>query len=174
MIQTSRSTRGWVVAGAAGLALLTMLAGCAPASPSSGSSASPSVEVSGEVSTSPAPEPSPTPSARPSTTPLGSLSGTWKGTWTNETPFAAVGTFTLTWAQQGTKLYGALGVEGSNCLTAGNVTGTIAGNKISFGAVEGDVTIEYVGTVSDDDRMVGTYETDCGDASGTWTAIRAA
>jgi hypothetical protein len=162
----------------AGIALVAVaLAGCTPASPSTAASASasasPSVEASLDPSATAATEPSSTASPRPSTTPLGSLSGTWKGTWTNEEPFAAVGTFTLTWAQQGTKLYGALGVDGSNCVTAGNVTGTVNGNRISFGAVEGDVTIEYVGRIVDDNTMEGTYETDCGDASGTWTAIRA-
>jgi hypothetical protein len=109
------------------------------------------------ASPTPSASASPTPTATPTPTRpgrqrhrdaigdrVGALSGAWMGTWTNETP-AAVGTFTLTWAQQGTLLVGAIGVTGSNCISAGNVTGNVDGTKISFGAVEGTKTITVRG-----------------------------
>jgi hypothetical protein len=108
----------------------------------------------------------------PGTTPLGPLSGAWTGTWNNTSPITAVGTFTLAWAQQGDKLYGALSVTGSNCLRAGNVTGTVSGNRLSFGAVDGDTTIEYDATIVDNNTLSGTYHTACGNSVGTWTASR--
>jgi hypothetical protein len=108
----------------------------------------------------------------PSTTPLGPLSGTWSGTWNNTSPITAVGKFTLAWAQQGDKLYGALSVTGSNCLRAGNVTGSVSGNRLSFGAVDGDTSIDYDATIVDNNTLSGTYHTACGNSAGTWTASR--
>ena len=155
-----------LVAAAHGLA--AVLAGCnlnSTASPSE--TGTPTIET---TTTTPARTPTPTPSEE--ATPLGPLSGTWEGTWVNTAPTAAIGTFTLVWAQQGDKLFGALTVAGSNCLRAGNVTGEIVGKGLSFGAVEGDTTIEYTGTIVDDDTIEGTYESDCGDSAGTWSATR--
>jgi hypothetical protein len=106
-------------------------------------------------------------------TPLGPLSGTWEGTWANTSPVVGIGTFTLTWAQQGSRVVGAITVEGSNCLTAGNVDGTALGSRLRFGAVEGADTIEYEGTIVDADTIEGTYSSaDCGNAQGTWEAHR--
>jgi hypothetical protein len=156
-----------------GLVLVAALAGCVqnPASPEESASATESsapTPTPTEVQT-PVADPTPTMDA----TPLGPLSGTWEGTWVNTTPTAAIGTFQLVWAQQGDNLFGALTVVGSNCLQSGNVTGEIVGKRLSFGAVEGDTTIEYTGTIVDDDTIEGSYESDCGDSAGTWTATRA-
>jgi hypothetical protein len=157
---------------AAAIVLLGGLSACTAINANPGASATPSATAS--------PTPSPTltatvtpaatATATPSATGLGALSGAWMGTWANETP-AAIGTFTLTWAQQGTLLVGAIGVTGSNCISAGNVTGNLDGNKISFGAVEGTKTITYVGTVSGN-TMTGTYSSECGPSKGTWTAVK--
>ena len=70
---------------------------------------------------------------------LGSLTGAWKGTWTNTSPQTAVGTFVLTWAQQGNLRVRrdrrhAARTASTPATSAGNLDGT----KISFGAVEGD------------------------------------
>ena len=46
------------------------------------------------------------------------------------------------------------------------------GSKISFGAVEGDTSIFYEGVVSGT-IMTGTYHSDCGNSTGTWTAVKA-
>ena len=158
---------------AAAIALLATLSACATATPNA--AASPTPTATAEPSPSAVPTPSlTTATVTPSATPtgLGALTGTWKGTWTNETPTAAVGTFTLTWVQQGSLVVGALGVTGSNCISAGNVTGNVDGTKISFGAVEGNKLITYVGTVTGN-QMSGTYSSDCGPSKGTWNAIKA-
>ena len=154
----------------AAVVLLGGLSACTAINANPGASATPSATPSVMASPTPTPTTSATASATPSATGLGALSGAWMGTWTNETP-AAVGTFTLTWAQQGTLLVGAIGVTGSNCISAGNVTGNLDGNKISFGAVEGTKTITYVGTVSGN-TMTGTYSSECGPSKGTWTAVK--
>jgi hypothetical protein len=162
MIDIPRQLRQFIAVGC-GVAVLVAATACnalnpnASASPSASASASPTATIS--------PSPSPTP---PCCT-LGPLSGAWKGTWTNREPTIAIGTFTLTWAQQGDLLFGAIGVSGSNCIKAGNVTGNVSGNRISFGAVEGGTSIQYDGTV-DGTTMTGTYHSDCGNSTGTWTA----
>jgi hypothetical protein len=157
---------------AAAIVLLGSLSACALVNPNATASATPSATASPTPSPTPTVTATPTPTPTASATGLGALSGAWKGTWTNETPTPAVGTFTLTWAQQGTLLVGAIGVTGSNCIAAGNVTGNVDGSKISFGAVEGTKLITYVGTVSGN-TMSGTYSSDCGPSKGTWTAIKA-
>jgi hypothetical protein len=162
---------------AAALGLLAGLAGC---------NLNPSPSASATGTATPTDEPTPTTTAvdlptTPTTTPtptgeatpLGPLSGTWEGTWVNSTPVAGIGTFTLVWAQQGNRLFGALTVTGSDCLRAGNVTGQVIGKSLRFGAVEGDTTIEYIGTIVDDDTIEGTYTSECGDSAGTWSATRA-
>jgi hypothetical protein len=154
---------------AGALVLVSALAGCVPNPPTGPVEAttSPSATEAGSAS------PTAAPPSTSDVTPLGPLSGTWEGTWVNTTPTAAIGTFTLVWAQQDDQLFGALTVVGSNCLRAGNVTGDIVGKGLSFGAIEGDTTIQYTGTIVDDDTIEGTYESDCGDSAGTWTATRA-
>jgi hypothetical protein len=134
----------------------------------------PNAEVapSTTVSQTAAASPEATPSPSPVETTLGSLTGAWKGRWTNTSPQTAAGTFVLTWAQQGNLLFGAIGVTGSNCIDAGNVSGNLDGSKISFGAVEGRVSILYEGVVSGT-IMTGTYRSDCGNSTGTWTAVKA-
>jgi hypothetical protein len=157
-------------------AVVVLSAGC-------GTVVSPQAQAQSSPTASPTPTPTrtatPAPTTAPSATPsptsagaLGSLTGAWKGTWINATPKTATGTFTLTWAQQGSLVVGAIGVSGSDCLSAGNVSGTVEGDKVSFGAVEGNTTITYVGTVSGT-TMSGTYTTACGNSSGTWQAIKA-
>ncbi|MCI0685626.1 MAG: hypothetical protein L0Y54_00070 [Sporichthyaceae bacterium] len=148
-------------------ALLAMAVGCTTANPNG--AALPTASAS-ETPAATSAEVTPSPS--PIVATLGSLTGAWKGTWTNTSPQTAVGTFVLTWAQQGNLVFGAIGVTGSNCLDAGNVTGNIDGSKISFGAVEGDTEIFYEGIISGT-IMTGTYRSDCGNSSGTWTAVKA-
>ena len=102
-------------------------------------------------------------------TPLG-LGGQWSGTWTDTSPDTSGGTFALTWTQTGNNLSGTITVAGAPCLTAGNVTGTINGSAISFGAVSGQVTITYTGTIAGT-KMQGTYDAPtCGNAKGNWSA----
>jgi hypothetical protein len=157
-------------------ALLVTLTACVTAPPANAPSPSPSDSASDSPSASPSssvtstfPNTSPSPSASGS---LGALTGSWKGTWVNESPQTAVGTFTLSWAQQGNNLFGAIGVVGSTCLSGGNVTGTVNGTSLSFGAVEGNNMINYTGTWSGN-TMSGTYASACGNSKGTWSAVKA-
>ncbi len=154
----------WLAAMACGVALLAVV-GCATVDPNAGDAPAPSISASPDVLTV-------TPSPTPFASTLGDLTGAWKGSWTNTSPQTAVGTFVLTWAQQGNLVFGAIGVSGSNCIDAGNVSGQLDGSKISFGAVEGDTSIFYEGVVSGT-IMTGTYRSDCGNSTGTWTAVKA-
>jgi hypothetical protein len=175
-----QASRKALVGIASAAALLVTLAGCATKPPANDAaspspsvtasdlpSATASVAVSASASASPSGSPGPSGSGS-----LGALTGSWKGTWVNESPQTAVGTFTLSWAQQGNNLFGAIGVVGSTCLSGGNVTGTVNGNSLSFGAVEGSNMINYTGTYNGN-TMSGTYASACGNSKGTWSAVKA-
>jgi hypothetical protein len=108
-----------------------------------------------------------TPTAAQTSAGLGSK---WSGTWTDTSPDTSSGTFSLTWTQVGNNLTGTIAVHGTPCITSGTVTGTLNGTGITFGAVSGQVTITYTGSVSGT-KMQGTYSAPtCGDATGNWTA----
>jgi hypothetical protein len=81
------------------------------------------------------------------------------------------GTFTIDFEQDGSALSGTISIEGTPCLTGGSISGTVVGNEIEFGAVEGEVEVDYRGSVAGD-TMGGTWSTDCGDAEGEWEAAR--
>ncbi len=78
-------------------------------------------------------------------------------------------TFEVTWNQQGSALEGTITIEGTACLTAGVVRGTLSGNDIDFGVVQREVEVNYTGTVFGD-TMSGTYSTTCDNARGEWEA----
>jgi hypothetical protein len=114
------------------------------------------------------------PTAPPaSASPAVGLSGTWNGTWQDVMPDQAGGRFTLTWTQTGTAVGGGIVVNGTPCLSIAIVSGTVSGNTISFGAVSGKNTVVYTGTITGT-TMKGTYTAPaaCGDAKGTWGAVR--
>lgn len=175
------AVRNIFVSTASAAVLLIAVTACTAAPTAVSPSASPSESVAATASDLPSASAasSPSGSAVASVSPnasssgnLGALTGSWKGTWVNESPTTAVGTFTLSWAQQGGNLFGAIGVVGSTCLSGGNVTGTVNGNSLSFGAVEGNNTINYTGTYSGN-TMSGTYISACGNSKGTWSAVKA-
>jgi|KBSSwiStaDraftv2_1062776.scaffolds.fasta_scaffold137931_2 hypothetical protein len=99
------------------------------------------------------------------------LSGTWTGTWGNQTPDQSTGTFTLTWSQNGNNLAGTITITGTPCLSGGSITGSVSGSTITFGAVQGEVEVKYSGSIAGQ-SMSGTYQTDCGNAKGTWNAVK--
>ncbi|HEY7225922.1 MAG TPA: hypothetical protein VH561_20270 [Micromonosporaceae bacterium] len=153
------------------LAMLGLLAGCDVLGASAQRSATGTPSGTGAPTPVMTASPSATPS--PDLTPLGPLSGTWQGTWTNTAPVAGTGTFTLVWAQQDSHLIGAITIQGSNCVNAGNVTGSAVGTTLRFGAVEGSFTIDYAGIVVDGNTIMGSYRSpDCDNAQGTWQATR--
>ncbi|MGW7744033.1 hypothetical protein ACWGKF_15700 [Streptomyces chartreusis] len=114
-----------------------------------------------------------TPSAPPSgdgSKPSGTaaLTGAWTGDWS--TGFGTGG-FTATLSQDGNRLTGELKVDGVPCSLDGALNGTLDGDRITFGSVNSEKEITFTGSV-DGDTMRGTFETDCYDASGPWTARR--
>ena len=101
-----------------------------------------------------------------STTPstASGLSGTWSGQYTG----ASQGTFSLTWQQSGSDLTGTIDI--SELGSTINITGKLAGDKITFGTV-GSLAITYTGSVSGN-TMSGTYQAPTG--AGTWNATKTA
>jgi hypothetical protein len=98
--------------------------------------------------------------------------GNWRGTWKSTLFQGATGTFQMRLAQSGARLSGPITVQKSACISTGTDNGTVSGDKISFGAVNGNQTISYVGTVKGD-TMSGTYSApDCSNDKGSWTATR--
>ena len=159
-------------------AIVFAVVGCATASlgpasspgPSNGGgqTGNPTAPTSVITNGTPSPQTSPTAAA----TAAGSLSGTWNGQWANSTPDDSTGTFTMEWIQQGSALAGTVTIEGTPCLTGGTMTGQLNGDQISFGVVQGEVTVNYSGVLKNDGSMAGTYETTCGNAQGTWQATK--
>jgi len=121
----------------------------------------------------PTTEPTASETAAASATPApAGLSGQWSGAWQDTSPDQSGGTFVVTWTQTGSVLAGSIMVKGTPCLTTGQVTGSLSGSSISFGAVSGRVTISYTGTVASD-TMKGTYSAPtCGNAKGNWSATK--
>lgn len=125
--------------------------------------------LSATATPAPVPTPTPVPATQP---PALGLTGAWNGAWVDTSPDTSAGTFTLTFAQTGNNLTGAIVVKGTPCITGGTVTGTVNGSTITFGAVSGRVTITYTGSVSGN-KMAGTYSAPtCGDAKGNWSATQ--
>ena len=103
------------------------------------------------------------------------LTGTWMGTWQDHTPDNAAGTFTVTWKQTGNSVSGTIQVNGTGCIQGGTVQGTVNGQTITFGAVQGRVTITYTGTIGKGfNDMSGSYQVNesCSNAAGSWSAQR--
>src|SRR5581483_7374733 len=87
------------------------------------------------------------------------LAGTWSGTYGG----AFSGTFTLHWAQSGSRLSGS--IVRSNQRGKYGITGSVRGTAIKFGAVGAGAT--YTGSVSGT-SMSGNYKRPQG--GGTWSA----
>ncbi len=82
------------------------------------------------------------PAAATSLAPAGvDLSGSWSGQYSG-TPYS--GTFTLTWTQTGSSLSGDIKVSDPAAKDY-QITGTVTGSSIQFGAVG---AVSYTGTVS--------------------------
>ncbi|MGD0121191.1 MAG: hypothetical protein ABSC46_01375 [Candidatus Limnocylindrales bacterium] len=159
-------------------ALALLLAGCGTSGTTEVPTMAPGVAVTVAPAT-PTSAPTPTTAPSPSNAPVASqapsglgLSGPWNGTWQDTSPDTSSGTFAVTFTQTGNNLSGTITVKGTPCLTSGAVTGTITGGTISFGAVSGNVTITYDGSVSGS-KMQGTYAAPaCGNAKGNWSATQ--
>jgi len=113
---------------------------------------------------------SPTPSGSSA---AGAIQGPWDGTWTSTSSPGANGTFHIDFTQSGIQLTGSITITNTPCITTGIITGALAGNRITFGAVQGAQTIAYTGTIADA-SMSGTYAApQCGNGIGNWHATKA-
>ena len=125
------------------------------------------------------PEPSTTTAAPTTASPPGSppggdvdLTGTWNGTY--GIGEQATGTFTVEFTQSGNQISGTIDIQGSPCVSHGDISGGLTGNQITFGAVEAEKSISFTGEVSGD-HMSGDYSApDCAPPNtGDWEADRA-
>lgn len=159
--------RRWLVTSVVCLAVL------ATACPSE-SSSEPPESASPSATTTAGGEPTAPPSES-SESPVAEvgITGTWPGSWANTTPDSSKGSFTIEWMQSGSSLQGTISIQGTPCLDGGSIGGEVHGDTIEFGAVKGQVLVKYTGTIKGD-SMSGTYETDCGNAEGTWEASKKA
>lgn len=98
------------------------------------------------------------------------VDGDWSGTY--ESSQGGAGAFEMKLTQSGAEFSGSIQVPGS-CVESGSISGSVEGGKISFGAVKGNATISYDGTVKGD-QMSGTYSApaECASDSGSWEASR--
>src|ERR1035437_4650022 len=118
----------------AGLAAVSLVAGC-------GSSSGPPTQSSSSTTTTSAPAAATSaPATATPTAASGSLSGTWSGSYTG----AFTGSFTLNCTQSGSALSGSITLTPGGTET---ISGTVNGSIIAFGAV-GSEAITYNGTVS--------------------------
>lgn len=101
------------------------------------------------------------------------IAGTWEGTWSSS-EFEVSGTFMMTFEETDDGFTGTIQIQGSDCVTDGQVTAAVHGTAITIGAVQAEQEIAFAGEVSDD-AMSGTYSSPagCGDDSGTWEATLA-
>ena len=138
----------------------------------SGSSGAPLPTATGPVATTAPPvvTASPTPSESGA---AGAIQGPWDGTWTSTSSPGANGTFHIEFTQSGIQLNGSITIRNTPCITTGTITGALAGNRITFGAVQGAQTIDYTGTITGT-SMSGTYAAPkCGNDVGNWHATKA-
>ncbi len=103
----------------------------------------------------------------------GAIQGRWNGTWTSTSSPGLNGTFHIDFTQAGEQLTGDITISDTPCITTGTITGKLAGDRITFGAVQGAQTIAYTGTISGT-SMSGTYSApQCGNGKGDWKASKA-
>ncbi|MBA7677690.1 hypothetical protein ES703_85951 [subsurface metagenome] len=105
------------------------------------------------------------------------VTGTWSGDW-SRSDGGEVGTMIAVITQSGSSLSGDMTVTSTTFSTVKETTvsGSVEGNDVVFGiaiSTNGTiVTIDYVGTISEDgDQMSGTYSISTG-YTGTWNATR--
>lgn len=146
-----RILRREVVGGAAALMGVAVVAACG----SAGTSGTSTPTVATAPRQTVAPVSTPTPAAASV-----DLSGTWSGQYSG--PFN--GTFRLNWTQTGSQLSGTIVLSSPSDTL--DITGTVSGSSISFGAV-GVVT--YTGTVNGS-SMSGSYVDVANGQSGSWSA----
>ncbi len=141
------------------IGLAAALSACIVAACGSSSTSTPPPTATADITTTPTPTTSvPTPTASAT---AGALSGKWSGQYSG----VFNGTFTLNWQQGQSDLSGTIAVTSPPGTL--NITGTVVGDAIQFGAVGG---VAYSGVVSGN-SMSGTYRVP-NRGTGSWNATR--
>ncbi len=120
------------------------------------------------LTVTPSAPPSDTTHQPPSSSATRTVTGNWTGTWATD---LATGDFTAQLTQNGHRMTGRLTVVGTGCDLDGPISGTVGGDRISFGTVRSTGKITFSGGL-DGAGMHGTFTTDCYNATGDWTARR--
>ncbi|MGA4837849.1 hypothetical protein [Streptomyces sp. G45] len=94
------------------------------------------------------------------------VNGEWTGGWS--AGFASGG-FTARLTVESDRVSGRLSVSETGCDLDGDLTGTLEGDRITFGTVDSAVPISFTGTL-DGTTMSGTFSTACQSAKGSWKA----
>ena len=152
----------WVRIGGAVIVCGVLLAAC---SSSSSSSAASTPAGGTEATTAPS---SSSFEATGSPVSSSTVDGKWNGSY--QPNGGGSGDFSVTFTQTGSSLDGTLSISVA-CLDGAKVTGKVNGDSIDFGSVQGQCTVDYMGTIKGD-QMSGTYGLGQGTA-GTWTASKA-
>lgn len=105
-------------------------------------------------------------SSAPSSEIAARLDGGWRGTWS--VSFVS-GSFEARLNVEGERITGRLAVFGTGCDLSGALTGTLKGDRITFGTAGGATSISFTGRVAGD-AMKGDFSTACRGAKGTWSA----
>jgi tetratricopeptide (TPR) repeat protein len=93
--------------------------------------------------------------------------GQWRGTWTNSQPDES-GTLLLNLTQSDTSLGGHITVNGSGCITDGNISGSFDGNMIQLEISSSAVSAILTATIDMNAKtMEGTLQITSGDCNGT-------
>lgn len=108
--------------------------------------------------------PTPTATAAAPTTAAAAAAADVSGGWKGQYSGVYNGTFTLSWQQNGSAVNGQIVL--SSPPKTFDITGNLAGNAITFGAVGG---VSYTGTVSGS-SMSGTYQVPGTGSGGNWSA----
>jgi hypothetical protein len=120
------------------------------------------------LTVTPSVPPSATAHRSPSPGATHTLTGDWAGVWATD---FATGDFTAKLAQNGNHMTGQLTVSGTGCDLDGPISGTVDGDRITFGTVKSTGKITFTGSMNGA-GMHGTFSTDCSNATGDWNARR--
>jgi hypothetical protein len=156
------------------LCLALLLAACVHDEPTVAASSATVSTTTASSAPPTTPSPSSTPSATTSPTPAPppstGIDGSWSGTWAS-TSGGETGAIELVWAVSGSALTGTITLEGTPCLVGGVVSGTASGSSVRFLTSQPEVQIRYRGRVGDSE-IRGSYQSSCGDPTGTWSVTR--
>lgn len=94
----------------------------------------------------------------------------WTGQWHN-TGYGSDGTFTMDVRRSDTTMTGSIAIYNSGCVSGGQLTATVNGDQVQFGAIQAGHAINFQGQVKGN-QVAGLWTIDegCGGWSGTWQA----